>query len=65
MLTLFDQEYVWNLERENIRSEGIAEGRNEIIQKMLAANMSLDNIAKIVKMPVEQIAAIGKKMAVL
>ena len=65
MLTLFDQEYVWNLERENIRSEGIAEGRNEIIQKMLAANMSLDNIAKIVKMPVEQIAAIGKKMAAL
>ena len=65
MLTLFDQEYVWNLERENIRSEGIAEGRNEKKKKMLAANMSLDNIAKIVKMPVEQIAAIGKKMAVL
>lgn len=26
MLTLFDQEQVWNVERENIRSEAIAEG---------------------------------------
>lgn len=61
MLTLFDQEYVWNLERENIRSEA----RNEIIQNMLDANMSLDVIAQAVKMPVEQVAAIGKKMAIL
>lgn len=69
MLTLFDQEYVWNLERENIRSEALAEGRNEerheIIQNMLDANMSLDVIAQAVKMPVEQVAAIGKKMAIL
>ncbi|MGM9580492.1 MAG: hypothetical protein ACI3U2_04555 [Anaerovibrio sp.] len=69
MLTLFDQEYVWNLERENIRSkahaEGCSQGRNEerkeIIQNMLDENIRPDVIAEVVKIPVEQVVAIGKK----
>lgn len=29
MLALFDQEQVWNIERDNIRSEAFAQGKNE------------------------------------
>lgn len=33
MLTLFDQEQVWNVERENIRSEAFNEGVNRGISQ--------------------------------
>ncbi len=73
MLTLFDQEYVWNLERERIRQEAFAEGfiqgllsirnaeKNEIVQLLLDENIRPDVIAEVVKIPVEQVIAIGKK----
>ena len=64
MVNIFDQEYVWNLERERIREEACAEVRNEIIQNMLAENIRPDVIAEVIKIPVEHVVAIGKKAIV-
>lgn len=76
MLTLFDQEKVWDIERENIKKEALERGRNEgksegkiegindMIQKMLKANIDIDTIAKIAQMKVEQLVAISKKAAI-
>lgn len=46
MMTLFDQEKVWEIERYNIRKkgykEGYEEGLREVIQKMLINASSLE-----------------------
>ena len=42
MMTLFDQEKVWEIERYNIRKEGYEEGLREAIQKMLTNASSLE-----------------------
>lgn len=46
MMTLFDQEKVWEIERYNIRKEGYKEGYEEglreVIQKMLTNASSLE-----------------------
>ena len=42
MMTLFDQEKVWEIERYNIRKEGYEEGLREVIQKMLTNASSLE-----------------------
>ena len=47
------------------REEGREEERYEIITNMLRNGMNIDMVAKIVKMTVEQVMAIGKKAAVL
>ena len=39
--------------------------REEIITAMLCEGINIDRVAQIVKMPVEQVMAIGKKAAVL
>ena len=85
MLTLFDQEKIWNIERDNIRaaaladgisqgitqgiSQGISQGAGEkeqnMIIGMLKENVNINTIAKVAQMTVEQVAAIGKKAAVL
>lgn len=43
----------------------IMEIREEIITAMLCEGINIDRVAQIVKMPVEQVMAIGKKAAVL
>ena len=77
MLTLFDQEKIWNIERDNIRaaaladgisqgiSQGAAEKEQNMIVGMLKENVNINTIAKVAQMTVEQVAAIGKKAAVL
>ena len=77
MLTLFDQEKMWNIERDNIRaaaladgisqgiSQGAAEKEQNMIVGMLKENVNINTIAKVAQMTVEQVAAIGKKAAVL
>ena len=45
--------------------QGLAEIREEIITAMLCEGINIDRVAQIVKMPVEQVMAIGKKAAVL
>lgn len=47
------------------REEGREEERYEIITNMLRNGMNIYMVAKIVKMTVEQVMAIGKKAAVL
>ena len=42
MMTLFDQEKVWEIERYNIRKEGYEEGLREVSQKMLTNASSLE-----------------------
>ena len=73
MLTLFDQEHVLNVERDNIRavalaegiSQGISQGRSQVIVNMFRHNMSMQDIADINDLPVEEVSAILKKAAVL
>lgn len=50
---------------EKYKAEGRDEERYEIITNMLRNGMNIDMVAKIVKMTVEQVMAIGKKAAVL
>ena len=40
MMTLFDQEKVWEIERYNIRKEGYEEGLREVIQKMRSGSFA-------------------------
>ena len=59
MLTLFDQNRVWDIEKENIkkeyREEGKKEGKKEIVIEMLKNNISIEMISKVTKMAIEQI----------
>ena len=45
--------------------EGYEEIREEIITAMLREGINIDRVARIAKMTVEQVMAIGKKAAVL
>ena len=81
MFTLFDQEHVWNIERNNIRAaalvegwdKGKAEGINQgILQKetqvvlsMFKRNMPVEDIADISDLSVEQVNEILKTAAVV
>ena len=79
MSILFDQEYIWDLERNSIRAEalaegmnlGIAQGRNEgiwenktqTVLKMFRRNMSLEDIADISGCSVGEVNEILKNAA--
>ena len=73
MLTLFDQEYVWDLERDSIRASALAEGisqgasekQNQVVLNMFRRNMSIEDIADISGSSVEEVQEILKKAAVL
>ena len=77
MLTLFDQEHVWNIERNNIRATALAQGLNEGINlgvmqnktqtvlKMFRRNMPVEDIADISDLSVEQVNEILKDAAVV
>ena len=76
MLTLFDQEHVWNIERNNIRAAALAEGRSEginqgilqkekqVVLKMFKHNMSIEDIADISELSVEEVNEILKNASV-
>ena len=77
MLTLFDQEHVWNIERNNIRAAALAQGLNEGINlgvmqnktqtvlKMFRRNMPVEDIADISELSVEEVDDILKKAMVI
>ena len=77
MLTLFDQEHVWNIERNNIRAAALAQGLNEGINlgvmqnktqtvlKMFRRNMPVEDIADISELSVEEVNDILKKAMVI
>ena len=69
MITLFDQEYIWNLERDSIRSEAFARGASEkqtrVVLNMFRRNMAVEDIADISGSSVEEVKEILKNAAVL
>ena len=76
MLTLFDQEHVWNIERNNIRAAALAEGRSEginqgilqketqVVLKMFKHNMPVEDIADISELSVDEVNDILKNASV-
>ncbi|MDY4884327.1 MAG: hypothetical protein SO129_08155, partial [Anaerovibrio sp.] len=69
MLTLFDQEHVWNIERNNIRAAALAEGRVEGLELGITQGRSegiwenkTQTVLKMFRrnMPVEDIADISE-----
>ena len=81
MLTLFDQEHIWNIERNNIRAAALAEGwdkgkvegielgvmqnKTQTVLKMFRRNMPVEDIADISDLSVEQVNEILKNAAVV
>lgn len=69
MITLFDQEYIWNLERDSIRSEAFARGaskkQTQVVLNMFRRNMAVEDIADISGSSVEEVKEILKNAAVL
>ncbi|MGM9581212.1 MAG: hypothetical protein ACI3U2_08265, partial [Anaerovibrio sp.] len=69
MLTLFDQEHVWNIERNNIRlaalEEGIMQNKTQTVLKMFRRNMPVEDIADISELSVEEVNDILKKAMVI
>ena len=81
MLTLFDQEHVWNIERNNIRAAALAEGwdkgkvegielgvmqnKTQTVLKMFRRNMPVEDIADISELSVEEVNDILKKAMVI
>ncbi|MCI6483355.1 MAG: hypothetical protein MSA24_03165 [Selenomonadaceae bacterium] len=69
MLTLFDQEHVWNIERNNIRlaalEEGIMQNKTQTVLKMFRRNMPVKDIADISELSVEDVDDILKKAMVI
>lgn len=59
MITLFNQEKVWEIERYNIRKEGREEGIRQLIQRMLA-KASIGEISRITGYSEEEINRILK-----
>ena len=51
MLTLFDQDRVWDIEKKNIKEES----KKEIVMEMLKNNIPIEMISKVTKMAVEQV----------
>ena len=51
---------------ERIRNDGIAEGKADIIKKMLDANaLTIEQIADILKLPVKEVQKIARKVPVM
>ena len=69
MLTLFDQEHVWNIERNHIRlaalEEGIMQNKTQTVLKMFRRNMPVEDIADISELSVEEVDDILKKAMVI
>ena len=69
MLTLFDQEHVWNIERNNIRlaalGEGIMQNKTQTVLKMFRRDMPVEDIADISELSVEEVDDILKKAMVI
>ena len=81
MLTLFDQEHVWNIERNNIRAAALAEGwdkgkvegielgvmqnKTQTVLKLFRRNMPVEDIADISELSVEEVDDILKKAMVI
>ena len=69
MLTLFDQEHVWNIERNNIRlaalEEGIMQNKTQTVLKMFRRDMPVEDIADISELSVEEVDDILKKAMVI
>ena len=69
MFTLFEQEQIWNLERESIRAEGRNEGiwenKTQTVLKMFRRNMPVEDIADISGCSVGEVNEILKNAAVL
>ena len=59
MITLFDQEKVWEIERYKIREEGREEGIRQLLQRMLA-NASIREVSGITGYSEEEINRILK-----
>ena len=80
MLTLFDQEHAWNIERNNIRAAALAEGwdkgkvegielgvmqnKTQTVLKMFRRNMPVEDIADISELSVEEVKDILKNASV-
>lgn len=66
MLTLFDQEQVWNIEREHIKQaalkEGITQGMKNVALKMLKNNKSYTEIADLTDLPYEEIERLASSI---
>ena len=93
MLTLFDREHVWNIERNNIRAAALADGwdkgkvegielgislgrsegihlgvmqtKTQTVLKMFKRNMTVEDIADISELSVEEVNEILKNASVL
>ena len=81
MLTLFDQEHIWNIERNNIRAAALAEGwdkgkvegielgvmqnKTQTVLKMFRRNMPVEDIADISELSIDKVKEILKTAAVL
>lgn len=69
MSILFDQEYIWDLERNSIRAEGrnkgIWETKTQTVLKMFRRNMPVEDIADISGCSVGEVNEILKNAAVL
>ena len=69
MLTLFDQEHVWNIERNHIRlaalEEGIMQNKTQTVLKMFRRDMPVEDIADISELSVEEVDDILKKAMVI
>ncbi len=69
MLTLFDQEHVWNIERNNIRlaalEEGVMQNKTQTVLKMFKRNMPVEDIADISELSVGEVNEILKNASVL
>ena len=50
MLTLFDQEQVWNVERENIRSEAFNEGVNRGISQGISQGINQGKLSMLIEL---------------
>ena len=58
MLTLFDQDRIWDIEKENIREEGMFDQIKKTVLKLFQRNMPLKDIADINDISVEQVKEI-------
>ena len=50
---------------DRVEARGMEKTRKEMILNMLKENISVDTIARVAKLTVDQVIAIGKKAAVL
>ena len=60
MLTLFDQDRVWDIEKENIKEEGMLEQLKKTVLRMFKRNTPIEDIADMNDISVEQVKEICK-----